>query len=154
MIETRETDPRYFVTPGRTPVAVMQEELHYSQAVRHRTGTSEAPLDRVELSGQGGWSAEVAFPDDLGEEIVRAFDNVDLILRESGASWADVVAVDSFHVPTSPNEIGEAHTGPMVAQLRARMPHHRPIWTQVGVAALGAVGMRVEIRVTALVPVA
>ena len=32
-----------------------------------------------------------------------------------------------------------------------RVGDRAPIWTQIGVAALGAPGMRVEIRVTALV---
>lgn len=132
----------------------MQEALHYSQAVRFRTGSAQEPLDRVELSGQGGWGDEVAFPADLGEEVARTFDNVEMILVEAGVTWADVVAIDSFHVPEAgATSIGEAHTTPMVAQMRSRMPGHRPIWTQVGVAALGAEGMRVEVRVTALRPV-
>jgi enamine deaminase RidA (YjgF/YER057c/UK114 family) len=32
------------------------------------------------------------------------------------------------------------------------MPNHAPIWTQVGVAALGLPVMRVEIHVTAIIP--
>jgi enamine deaminase RidA (YjgF/YER057c/UK114 family) len=35
---------------------------------------------------------------------------------------------------------------------RHYMPNHAPIWTQVGVAALGLPTMRIEIRVTAIVP--
>ena len=38
----------------------------------------------------------------------------------------------------------------MIAQMRKWMPDHAPIWTETGVAALAAPGMRVEIRVTAI----
>jgi enamine deaminase RidA (YjgF/YER057c/UK114 family) len=48
-------------------------------------------------------------------------------------------------------EIGDSHNRVMVEQFRARMGDRAPIWTQVGVAALGAPKMRVEIRVTAIV---
>ena len=142
MHELKETGPVFSVTPGDTAVATMQERLHYSQAVR--VG------DRVEISGQGGWRDEITFPEDLTEEIVQAFDNVGTILGEAGAGWADVIAIDSYHVPTAIDEIGADHTAAMVAELRRRMPEHRPIWTQIGVAALGAPGMRVEIRATAI----
>jgi enamine deaminase RidA (YjgF/YER057c/UK114 family) len=142
MREVKTTEPVFSTTPGDTAVTRMQERLHYSQAVR--VG------DRVEISGQGGWRDDIAFPEDLAEETAQAFDNVGTILAEAGAGWADVIAVDSFHVPTAVDEIGGDHTAAVVAELRRRMPHHRPIWTQVGVAALGAPGMRVEIRVTAV----
>jgi hypothetical protein len=29
------------------------------------------------------------------------------------------------------------------------MPHEKPIWTRLGIAALGDLGMRLEVRVTA-----
>lgn len=143
MHEVKRAEPVFSTAPGDTAVTRMQDRLHYSQAVR--VG------DRVEISGQGGWRDDIAFPEDLAEETARAFDNVGTILGEAGAGWADVIAVDSFHVPTAVDEIGDDHTAAMVAELRRRMPDHRPIWTQIGVAALGAPGMRVEIRVTAVI---
>lgn len=120
-------------------------EMHHEQAVRIG--------DVVHISGQGGWDDEVQFPADLTDEIVRAFDNVEKVLNTAGATWRDVVAVDSFHVPAAPDEIGDDHTRVMTEQMRARMGDDRaPVWTEIGVAALGAVGMRVEIKVTAVVP--
>ncbi len=136
------SEPRFFVPSDASAVARMQVEMHYSQAVRIG--------DRVEISGQGGWDDDLNFPDDLEEEIVRAFDNVERTLALAGATWRDVISVDSFHVPTSPDFIGEVHNRVMVEQLRERMGDRSPIWTQIGVAALGAPGMRVEIRVTAV----
>ncbi|MFD6450390.1 Rid family hydrolase [Nocardia sp. NPDC055165] len=117
--------------------------LHYRQAVR--VG------DRVDISGQGGWDDDITFPESLEEEIVQAFENVERTLATVGATWTDVIAVDSFHIPAVEDTIGDAHNRVMVEQFRKRMGERAPIWTQIGVAALGAPGMRVEIRVTALV---
>ncbi|MFD3748282.1 Rid family hydrolase [Nocardia sp. NPDC058633] len=117
--------------------------LHYRQAVR--VG------DRVDISGQGGWNDDITFPESLEDEIVQAFDNVERTLATVGATWTDVIAVDSYHIPTADDSIGDEHTRVMAEQFRERMGDRAPIWTEIGVAALGAPGMRVEIRVTALV---
>jgi enamine deaminase RidA (YjgF/YER057c/UK114 family) len=144
MHEVIENAPVFHLTPGDNPVSRFQEQLGYSQAVR--VG------DRVEISGQGGWNLDLTFPEDLEAEIVQAFDNVAMVLAQAGAGWADVVSVDSFHLPDADDQVGERPTRVMVEQMRARTGGRRPIWTQVGVAALGAPGMRVEIRVTAIAP--
>lgn len=133
--------PQFFATPGYGDT--MLETTHYHQAVRIG--------DRIEISGQGGWDDDLNFPSDLGEEIVRAFDNVERTLAHAGATWSDVIAVDSFHVPETTEFIGPTHHRVMVAQLRKRMGDRRPIWTEIGVPALGAPNMRVEIRVTAVI---
>lgn len=131
----------FFITPGFGEKA--RKALHYNQALRIG--------DRVEISGQGGWDDDVRFPDVLDDEIVRAFDNVERVLAAAGATWRDVVTVDSYHVPVEDDEIGDAHTRVMVEQFRKRMGDRAPIWTQIGVAALGAPKMRVEIKVSAIV---
>lgn len=135
------TEPQFFATPGYGPS--MLENRHYQQAVRIG--------DRVDISGQGGWDDDLTFPESLEEEIVRAFDNVERTLGTAGATWRDVVSVDSFHVPDAPDSIGEAHGQFMVDQFRKRMGDRSPIWTMIGVAALAVPKMRVEIRVTAVV---
>ena len=138
------TRPTFAITPGFGDA--LFKANHYSQAVR--VG------DRVDISGQGGWGSEltfpVEFPEALPDEIAQAFENVEQTLATVGASWSDVIAVDSFHVPSAPDTVGDDHTRAMVEQFRTRMGDRAPIWTQIGVAALGAPGMRVEIRVTAL----
>lgn len=141
MVEVNVSKPEFFVTPGFGAMAL--EKLHYRQAVRIG--------DRVEISGQGGWDDDVNFPESLEEEIVRAFDNVERTLATAGASWRDVVAVNSYHLPDAPDFIGDVPTRVMVEQFRKRMGDRSPIWTQIGVAALGAPGMRVEIQVTAII---
>jgi len=133
--------PEFFATPGygETQLAAM----HYNQAVRIG--------DRVETSGQGGWDDDWNFPDHLDDEIVQAFENVERTLAEAGATWRDVIAVNSYHLPASADSIGEAHNRVMVEQFRKRMGDRAPIWTEIGVTAFGAPAMRVEIRVTAII---
>jgi enamine deaminase RidA (YjgF/YER057c/UK114 family) len=135
------TEIEFFATPGYGDTQL--SNMHYHQAVRIG--------DRVELSGQGGWDDDFDFPEGLEDEIVAAFDNVERTLALTGATWSDVIAVDSFHLPDAPDSIGDAHNRVMVEQFRKRMGDQAPIWTQIGVAALGAPKMRVEIRVTAIV---
>ena len=106
---------------------------------------------RVELSGQGGWNPEtLEFPTGrpLGAEISQAFDNVAFMLNAVGLDWSNVAHVNSYHVPEPDGHILAA-AAEMGRQFRLRMPGHQPIWTCLGVAALGDPKMRVEIRVTA-----
>lgn len=135
------TDVEFFVTPGYGEA--FRETRHYSQAVRIG--------NRVEISGQGGWDDHLNFPEALDAEVIRAFDNVGRTLAAAGATWGDVVHVNSYHVVTEPDSTFEAHNDVMIAQLRERMPDRAPIWTETGVAALAAPDMRIEIRVTAIV---
>ncbi|BCJ61501.1 hypothetical protein Jiend_49230 [Micromonospora endophytica] len=136
-----DSRPKFFATPGYGDTQLNQ--MHYHQAVRIG--------NRVEISGQGGWDDDFNFPDSLEDEIVRAFDNVERTLATAGATWRDVVHVNSYHLPEVDGFIGETHNRVMVEQFRKRMGDRAPIWTETGVPALGAPGMRVEIRVTAIV---
>lgn len=130
--------PEFFVTPGYGET--LQKLLHYSQALKIG--------NRVETSGQGGWDDALQFPESLEDEIARAFRNVERTLAAAGAGWEHVVHVNSYHVGGFPPEVNET----MVRLYRQYMPNHSPIWTQLGVAALGLPAMRIEIRVTAIVP--
>lgn len=134
-------DIEFFATPGYGEM--FRETRHYSQAVRIG--------NRIEISGQGGWDDELNFPESLEAEIVAAFENVERTLATAGASWRDVVHVNSYHVAADANTISGAHNDVMVAQLRKWMPDRAPIWTQTGVSVLAAPKMRIEIRVTAVV---
>ena len=118
---------------------VQLQMFHYSQAVKIG--------NRVETSGQGGWDDDWHFPETLVDEITQAFRNVERTLATAGASWEHVIAVNSYHVgfPEDVNQI-------MTERFRHHMPDHAPIWTALEVAALGDPKMRVEIRVTALLP--
>ena len=130
--------PEFFVTPGYGER--MLNALHYSQAVRIG--------NRVETSGQGGWNDDLQIPESLADEISRAFENVERTLATAGASWEHVIHVNSYHVGGFPPEVNES----MIRLYRHYMSNHAPIWTQLGVAALRLPEMRIEIRVTAIIP--
>jgi enamine deaminase RidA (YjgF/YER057c/UK114 family) len=126
----------FVVTPGFGER--LSNALHYSQAVKIG--------NKVELSGQGGWTDEIDFPADWREQYALAFANVGRVLRASGADWKDVVSIVSYHV-----DLDDDAMAIMAEQFRKHMPNHRPTWTCLGVARLGDARMRVEIRVSALV---
>lgn len=140
MSDPSDISPQLFATPGYGDLA--RAALHYSQAVRIGR--------RVETSGQGGWDDELKLADGLEEEIIRAFDNVERTLATAGATWHDVVHVNSYHLPVG-GVIGAEDNRVMVEQFRKRMGERAPIWTQTGVPAFGFPGMHVEIRVTAII---
>ncbi|MDY7560466.1 RidA family protein [Pseudomonas sp. 10B1] len=128
----------FFVTPGYGDY--LRENLHYSQAVKIG--------NRIETSGQGGWDEKFNFPQFVADEVAQAFGNLTRTLATAGAGWEHVIHVNSYHVGGFPPEVNEA----MVKWFRHCMPNHAPIWTQVGVECLGLPAMRVEIRVTAVIP--
>ncbi|KIQ36207.1 endoribonuclease L-PSP [Variovorax paradoxus] len=130
--------PEFFVTPGYGKQFL--DRLHYSQAVKIG--------NRVETSGQGGWNDDLQFPESLEDEIAQAFKNVERTLATAGASWEHVIHVNSYHVGGFPPEVNET----MARLYRQYMPNHAPIWTELDVAALGHPDMRIEIRVTAIIP--
>ena len=130
--------PEFFLTPGYGQR--LYDLLHYSQAVKIG--------NRVEISGQGGWNDDLQIPESLEEEIEQAFRNVERTLAAAGAGWQHVVHVNSYHVGGFPPEVNAT----MARLYRQYMPDHAPIWTQLGVEALGLPTMRIEIRVTAIVP--
>ena len=130
--------PSFYITPGYG--AQLHELLHYSQAVRIG--------DRVEISGQGGWNDELEIPGAIEEEIAQAFRNVQRTLETAGADWKHVIHVNSYHVGGFPPVVNET----MAKLFRHYMPDQAPIWTQLGVEALGLPTMRIEIRVTAITP--
>jgi enamine deaminase RidA (YjgF/YER057c/UK114 family) len=116
----------------------LRDSLNYSQAVRFG--------DRVEISGQGGWTDEMHFPEDMRDQYTLAFANVGRVLAEAGASWDEVIGINSYHVGLDDEAMY------LMAELfRKHMPNHKPIWTMLGVAKLGDARMRVEIRATAII---
>lgn len=141
MHEVNSGDVQVFATPGYGDRFLAQ--MHYNQAVRIG--------NRVEISGQGGWDDDLNFPESLEQEIIAAFDNVARTLAAAGASWRDVVHVNSYHVIDAPDSTFDAHNAVMIDQFRNRMPDRAPIWTETGVTVLGAPDMRIEIRVVAVI---
>lgn len=128
--------PEFIVTPGFGET--FRNNLHFSTAVRIG--------NRVETSGQGGWNDDLDIPEAIEDEIATAFNNIALVLAQAGASWRQVVHVNTYHVGGFPPLVNET----IVRLYRHHMPDHAPIWTQLGVEALGLPAMRFEMRVTAI----
>jgi len=128
--------PEFFVTPG------------YGDMFLKTVGNSQAVKvgNRVEISGQGGWTDDLQFPERLEDEIALAFENVQRTLATAGAGWEHVIDVHSYHVGGFPPEVNQT----MTRLFRQYIPTHAPIWTEVGVEVLGDPRMRIEIRVTAI----
>ena len=129
--------PEFIVVPGFGET--FRDNLHFSNAVKIGS--------RVETSGQGGWNNDLEIPEAIDEEIAAAFRNIDLILAKAGANWGHVIHVNTYHVGGFPPIVNDT----IVKLYRQYMPNHAPIWTQVGVEALGLPTMRFEIRVTAII---
>ena len=160
--------PVYTTYPGLGEWAA--ETLNYSQAAR--VG------DRIYLSGQGacekmtqqasfltakavegGWDPDsdvVALRSTLAEEIEQAFKNVELALKTAGAKgWENVYKLHSYHAhwqdDVASGEVDQGPTKIIADMLRKYCGHHKPVWTQIGVARLGMEKMRIEIEVEAYV---
>ncbi|KAH0848077.1 putative L-PSP endoribonuclease family protein [Fonsecaea pedrosoi] len=95
----------------------------------------------------GGWDSRTGVViEELGAQIDKAFENVDLALKDAGgAGWSQVYRVRSYHLP-----LGKDAMDHMVQNFRYWMPNHQPLWTCVGISQLGEEGMQVEIEVAAL----
>lgn len=87
-------------------------------------------------------------------QVRRTFKALDFTLKAAGASWDDVVMVNSFHVWEGPDFKGER-----IAQIEvmnkvraefSKAPH--PAWTAVGTTGLLQPGGIVEVQLIAKVP--
>jgi len=112
------------------------DQFHFAPAVRSKK--------HVFCSGQVGNRADGQLDPDPAVQIADAFENVGSVLKEAGASFADVVEITSFHVGL--NE----HIGVFMQVKDGFIEEPYPAWTAIGVAEL-AFGALVEIKVTALV---
>ena len=131
------TTPSFFITPGYG--TRLHDALHYSQAMRIVTAWRSP--DRAD------GTTILVIPESIEEEIEQAFKNVERTLATAGARWPHVVHVNSYHVGGFPPVINET----MAKLYRHYMPDRAPIWTQLGIEALGLPTMRIEIRVTAII---
>lgn len=79
--------------------------------------------------------------------IERSFDEIEMILAESGADWSDVVDVTSYVTDL------DAQLGPLWGIKAERVKAPYPSWTLIGVDRLyGGDGAIIETKVTAYLP--
>lgn len=100
----------------------------------------------LRLSGHTGETADGSFSADADAEIRQAFCNVGFTLAEAGASWSDVVEINSYHVGLK----GQAESVLRIAAEFLEDPY--PAWTAVGVTELILPEALVEISCVAVSP--
>jgi enamine deaminase RidA (YjgF/YER057c/UK114 family) len=113
----------------------LYESWQFSQAVR--VG------DTVWVSGQVGVGGR-GIPPVFADQARQAFENLQRVLKEAGATLGDVVELVTYHT-----DMGEM---PVFSEVKAEFfPENYPAWTAVGISALALPDLRVEIRATAVV---
>lgn len=99
----------------------------------------------IYISGVIGTDAQGKACADPREEYHATFRAIGRLLAVEGATPADIVALDSFHV--SKDLVADLLVFNEVRAQYMQAPH--PAWTAIGVAALGIPGGRAEVKVTA-----
>ena len=116
------------------PLKETYEELQYAPATR--AGNMLFLSGVVAIVQDGETDPTPAF--------VRMFDEIELILREAGASWADVVDVTTYSTDL------DAHLDPLWAVKAERVGAPYPCWSLIGTPRLyGGDATIAETKVTA-----
>ena len=84
-----------------------------------------------------------AFPQDFGQEVDQAFDNVEHTLQQAGGKgWSEVYKVRVYMTT-----LNEESAGNIIRNLRKFCPDHQPLLTVVEVKSLYVPDMHIEIEV-------
>jgi len=105
----------------------------------------EDPATVIFASGQGPIDADgkLVGDGDFETQVRKTFENIQTLLAESGASWADVVKLNVYVT-----DIGQLATyGRVKAEF---ISGEQPASTAVGVTALALPGMLVEVEAVAV----
>jgi len=114
----------------------MHDQFHFAPAVR--VGK------HVFCSGQVGNGPDGKLDADPAVQFTQAFENLNAVLNEAGASLSDVVELTSFHVGLND------HIGVFMQVKDGFIDKRYPAWTAVGVTEL-AFGALVEVKARAIV---
>jgi enamine deaminase RidA (YjgF/YER057c/UK114 family) len=102
--------------------------------------------DILRLTGHTGEDADGIYPVAVEDQIRATFRNVGLTLAAAGASWADVVEINSYHV-------GYRQQVEALLRIAAEfLDAPYPAWTGVGVTELFLPEALIEIRCVAVIP--
>jgi enamine deaminase RidA (YjgF/YER057c/UK114 family) len=97
----------------------------------------------LRCSGVIGTGADGRVPDDPETQFTRAFEQIADLLKEAGASFADITEITTFHVDLS------KHIGTFVKVKDQFVKEPYPAWTAVGTPELAIPGGLVEVRINA-----
>jgi enamine deaminase RidA (YjgF/YER057c/UK114 family) len=128
----------------RTAEAVIPPSVAETAAsYQYSPGVVVPAGDLLFVSGQIGRDATGRVIADAEQQFVAAFENLQSILGQAGATMADVIDLTTFH--TSMADLA------VFAKVKARFldttPY--PAWTAIGITELALPGVLVEIKATA-----
>jgi len=136
-MQENTSDPRRSVVVS-PPFAAFYQATHIPAA--RKVG------QRLLLTGHTGDTPDGAYSDDVRAQLRQAFRNVEETLHEAGASWADVVALNSYHVGF------QAQADVLLEVAAEFLTEPYPAWTAVGVTDLIDPPAVVEVSCEALLP--
>ena len=85
-------------------------------------------------------------PESLEQEFHAAWKKVGAVLKEAGASYADIVEYTTYHVGL------QDHIGAFSAVRDEYLDEPWPAWTAIGITELAVPNAHVEVKVVARVP--
>ena len=116
------------------------DTLHYAPATRAGDMLYLSGVIATLQDGETGTDEEYTAASN------RAFARIDMVLKEAGASMADIVDITSFHVGIA------KHIYPLAAAKDEWLQEPYPCWTVIGTTELFEPNAFVEIKVTAYCP--
>jgi len=150
----QEVYPRKIPTPGGE--VIIPSERHQKAYDEFKYAPARRAGDMVYLSGVvvGRAKDEGTDPETFKRQIRRAFVAMDGILKASGATFDDVVMINSFHVWEAPDQ--PAPRWEQLAMINAVKSEFikgpNPAWTAVGTTGLLPAGGVFEIQLIAYAP--
>ena len=102
--------------------------------------------NRLLLTGHTGDTPDGSYSDDVRDQLRQTFRNMEATLQQAGASWADVVTLNSYHVGL------QAQAEALLEVAAEFLAEPYPSWTAVGVTELIDPPALVEISCEAALP--
>ncbi len=99
--------------------------------------------DYVFCSGVIGTRADGSAPEDPEEQFTLAFQGVELVLKEAGLGFDDIVEMTTYHVGL------QKHIQTFMKVKDGFIKEPYPAWTAIGITELAVPGGILEIKVTA-----
>ena len=122
--------------PENDAARAFQEAVGYSDAVIHGDTVILSGVVAVPMEGDEG----------MKPSFVRVFDAIGRTLERAGASWDDVIEIETFHTDLA----GQINAFAEVKNRYIKAPF--PAWTAIGISALYEPAGLVEVKVTARLP--
>lgn len=150
----QETYPKKIPAPGGE--VIIPTERHQKSYDEIKYAPARRVGDTLYVSGVivGRAKDEGTDPESFKKQVRRAFTALDNTLTASGASFDDVVMINSFHVWEGPDQPAPRREQlAMINEVKSEfIKGPNPAWTAVGTTGLLAPGGIVEIQLIARIP--